>query len=69
MERAKTTPKDFFLWAGAMITLYASIVAFITLLFNYINFAFPDPLQYMGDPYSGGIPYQMASLIVLTPVF
>ncbi|MBP9711183.1 MAG: hypothetical protein KBD50_02920 [Candidatus Pacebacteria bacterium] len=69
MERAKTTPKDFFLWAGAMVSLYAGIVAFITLLFNYINFTFPDPLQYLGDPYSSGIPYQMATLIVLTPVF
>src|SRR3989344_9571800 len=69
MERAKTTPKDFFLWAGAMITLYAGVVAFITLLFNYINYTFPDPLRYYTDPYSSGIPYQMASLIVLTPVF
>jgi hypothetical protein len=69
MERAKTTPKDFFLWAGAMITLYASVVAFITLLFNYINYTFPDPLRYYTDPYSSGIPYQMATLIVLTPVF
>lgn len=69
MERAKTTPKDFFLWAGAMVSLYAGTVAFITLLFNYINVAFPDPLHYVGDPYSGGIPEQMAILIVLTPVF
>jgi hypothetical protein len=69
MERAKTTPKDFFLWAGAMVSLYAGIVAFITLLFNYITYTFPDPLSYQGDPYSSGIPYQMAMLIVLTPVF
>jgi len=69
MDKAKTTPKDFFLWAGAMVSLYAGIVAFITLLFNYITYTFPDPLQYQGDPYSSGIPYQMAMLIVLTPVF
>lgn len=66
---AHATPKDFFLWAGAMITLYAGVVSFITLLFSYINYAFPDPLRYYGDPYSGSIPYAMASLIVLTPVF
>lgn len=65
----KTTPKDFFLWAGAMISLYGGIVAFITLLFNYINYAFPDPLRYTPDPYSGGMPYQMASLIILAPLF
>lgn len=71
MDKAKTTPKDFFLWVGAMLTLYGGVIAFITLLFNYINHAFPDPLRYSnyGDPYSSGISYQMASLIVLTPVF
>lgn len=69
MDKPKTTPKDFFLWAGAMITLYTSVFAFITLLFNYINYVFPDPLSYQPYPYSGGIPYQMSSLIVLVPVF
>lgn len=69
MEKPKTTPKDFFLWAGAMIALYSGVVAFITLLFQYINYTFPDPLRYYGDPYSSPIPYAMASLIVLTPVF
>ncbi|MBC7836315.1 hypothetical protein H7X87_00865 [Acetobacteraceae bacterium] len=69
MDKPKTTPKDFFLWAGAMLTLYGGVVAFIALIFNYINYAFPDPLRYWGDPYQGGISYQMASLIVLTPVF
>lgn len=69
MEKPKTTPKDFFLWAGAMVALYAGVVAFITLLFQYINYTFPDPLRYYGDPYSSPIPYAMASLIVLTPTF
>ena len=69
MEKPKTTPKDFFLWAGAMVALYAGVVAFITLLFQYINYTFPDPLRYYSDPYSSPIPYAMASLIVLTPVF
>src|SRR3989344_1914430 len=68
MDRPKATPKDFFLWAGAMVTLYVGVVSLITLLFNYINYTFPDPLQYYSDPYSSGIPYAMASLIVLTPV-
>lgn len=58
------------MWAGAMVTLYGGVVAFIMLLFTYINYAFPDPLRYSsGDPYQGGVSYQMASLIVLTPVF
>ena len=70
MDKPKVTPKDFFLWAGAMIALYASVVAFVTLFFSYINFAFPDPLQYYtSDPYSGGASYQMATLLVLFPVY
>ncbi|MBI2612732.1 hypothetical protein HYW59_02880 [Candidatus Kaiserbacteria bacterium] len=68
MDRPKVTPKDFFLWAGAMVALYGSVISFIALLFEYINHTFPDPLDYYVDPYSGGIRFAMASLIVLVPV-
>ncbi|OGG63333.1 hypothetical protein A3D66_02635, partial [Candidatus Kaiserbacteria bacterium RIFCSPHIGHO2_02_FULL_50_9] len=68
-QNKKITPKDFFLWAGAMVSLYASVFSFIWLLFNYIDYAFPNVLEYRSDPYAGGMPYQMASLIVLVPVF
>ncbi|MBL8158616.1 hypothetical protein JNK62_03740 [bacterium] len=69
MTNPKVTPKDFFLWAGAMVSLYGSVVAFITLVFSYINYVFPDPLAYYTvDVFSGGMRFQMASLIVLVPV-
>lgn len=68
MEHTKTTPKDFFLWAGAMIALYGGVVAFIALVFDYIDYTFPDPLSYYADPYSS-ISYEMAALIVLAPLF
>lgn len=64
---SKTTAKDFFLWAGAILTLYVGITSFLTLAFEYINYAFPDPLAYYGDPFSGSIRFAMASLIVLAP--
>lgn len=64
MNPAKTTPKDFFLWLGALVALYGSITSFITLLFSYINYAFPDPLAYLGDPYGGSVRFAMATLIV-----
>lgn len=67
MNTAKTTPKDFFLWLGALIALYGSITSFITLLFEYVNTAFPDPLAYYGDPYGGAVRTAMATLIVLVP--
>lgn len=68
METAKTTPKDFFLWLGALISLYGSISAFLALSFDYINRAFPDPLAYYGDPYGGDAHVAMATIIVLTPI-
>ena len=68
MENNKTTPGDFFLWLGALVSLYASVVAFLSLMFDYINYAYPDPLAYLGNAYSGPIPYEMASLIVFTPI-
>lgn len=64
---SKTTPKDFFLWAGAMIALYLSVVAFITLLFEYINYVFPDANAYYADPFSSAMRFSMAALIVLVP--
>lgn len=63
---AKTTPKDFFLWAGAMVSLFGSIGAFIGLVFDYINYAFPDPLAYYAsNPYESGVAYEMSSFIIL----
>ena len=64
----KVTPKDFFLWAGAMVALYGSVIALIALLFEYIDRTYPDSLEHYVDPYSGGIRFAMASLIVLVPV-
>ncbi len=66
----KVTPKDFFLWLGAVVSLYTSVGAFITLYFQYINAAFPDALNDYGvDPYSSSIRFAIASLIVFFPLF
>ncbi len=64
---SKTTPKDFFLWLGAIIALYGSVTSFIALLFEYINYTFPDALASYGDPYGGAVRLSMAALIVLVP--
>lgn len=70
MDKPKITPKDFFLWAGAMVAFYWSVIAFIFLLFNYINYAFPNALSYYpANPYESGISHQMASIIVLFPLY
>lgn len=70
MDKPKTTPKDFFLWAGAILALYVAVFNYIALLWDYINYAFPDPLAYYpSDPYQSGISWEMATLIVLSPLF
>ena len=69
MDKPKTGPKDFFLWAGAMLALYVSVFSFLALFFNYIDIAFPDALNSYVDPYSSAIRLAMASLVVLFPVY
>lgn len=69
MHMHKVTPKDFFLWAGAMIALYVSVGSFLTLFFNYIDAAFPDKVLMYMDPYSGAVRFAIASLIVLFPLY
>lgn len=64
---SKTTPGDFFFWAGLLVALIGSVVSLTTLLFSYINFAFPDPLAYYGDPYGSDVRVAMASVIVFIP--
>lgn len=69
MDKPKTTAKDFFFWAGAMVAFYWSVIAYIYLVFDYINYAFPNALSYYpSDPYQSGISYEMASVIVLLPI-
>lgn len=70
MDKPKTTAKDFFLWAGALVTFYWSTIAYILLTFDYINYTFPNALNYYPvDPYQSGISYEMASIIVLFPIY
>ncbi len=68
MDKPRVTPKDFFIWAGAMIALYASVFSLVSLLFEYINFIYPDALNAYVDPYSSGMRYDIASLMVLFPL-
>lgn len=70
MDKPRVTPKDFFLWAGAMIALYWSVISFIYLIFNYIDYTFPIPVSYAPvDPYESGVGYEMASIIVMLPIY
>ena len=70
MDKTRVTPKDFFLWAGAMVALYWSVISFIFLVFNYIDYTYPDALSNTPiDPYQSGVGHEMASIIVLFPLY
>ena len=69
-NKPKVTPKDFFLWLAAMVTLYWSATALILLIHQYIDVTFPDASQvYYGDPFSGTIRFAIASLIIVFPLY
>ena len=68
----KTSPKDVFLHLLSILTLYTSGVAFLVLVFQYVNILFPDILE--GGYYAltgarAAIRWSIASLIVVFPVY
>ncbi|MHB8652159.1 MAG: DUF5671 domain-containing protein [Minisyncoccota bacterium] len=67
-QKPKTTPKDFFLHLGAIVALYLSVWAIISLLFEIINYAFPRPFDYLAYS-SGDISWQVAMLIIAFPTY
>lgn len=64
-----STPKDFFLHLLAIVTLYVSVVSFMSLLFQYINIQFPDALNFYYTSALDSIRWSTASLIVMYPVY
>lgn len=67
-----TTPKDFFLNLGWLITLYGSVISLINLLFETINRSFPDVLNYQSytlGTYDTSLRLSIACLIVFFPVY
>ncbi|MDA1038191.1 MAG: DUF5671 domain-containing protein [bacterium] len=60
--------RDFFLHLLAFITLYWSMIALLTILFQVINKLLPDVLQY-ADPTSGPLRWGLSGVIVAYPVF
>ena len=51
-NKIKTTPKDFFVFIGSMIALYASAVSLLNLLFEIINSFISDALNFSYDNFS-----------------
>lgn len=68
MNEKNTTAKDFFIHFGALVTLYATVISLVSLLFAIINQVFPDSVSwYGGDSYT--IRWTISSLIIVFPVY
>lgn len=64
----RNLPRDLFLHLLAMFTLYWSAISFVTMLWQYINYFFPDALHYSVG-LSGPLRFAVSSLIIVFPVF
>jgi hypothetical protein len=66
----RNIPRDLFLHLLAIVTLYWSAVSFVTLLWQYIDYFFPDALNYFYYAgFTGAIRFAVSSLIIVFPVF
>ncbi len=64
----KTYPRDVFMHLLNTIALYVSVFSALNLVFDYINVAFPDPLNPYYDP-SGSIRWSLSLFIIIFGVF
>ncbi len=67
MDTQKSTPRDVFMHLLHVVTLYVSAGSAITLLFQYINLLFPDPLS-PNHGMADAIRWALSILFVLYPV-
>lgn len=65
----KTTPKDFFSHLLGFAALYAGIVSFLALVFSYIDFLWPDPLNFYYAEVLNQVRLSSSVLLVIFPVF
>ena len=70
-EIKRNIPRDVFLHLLAIVTLYWSAVSFVTLLWQFVNYFFPDVLNryYNYIAFTGTIRFAVSSLIIVFPVF
>ncbi|HQK63955.1 MAG TPA: DUF5671 domain-containing protein [Candidatus Staskawiczbacteria bacterium] len=70
-EIKRNLPRDLFLHLLAIVTLYWSAISFVTLLWQYVNYFFPDTLvsYYYYGGISGPMRFAISSLIIVFPVF
>jgi len=69
-EIKRNLPRDVFLHLLAIVTLYWSAVSFVALMWQYVNYFFPDVLNYVYTAgFNEAIRFAVASLIIVFPIF
>lgn len=64
----KADPKDIFLHLLSIITLYASAVAFLTLVFQYVNYTFPAQYESI-DSDLAAMRWAISALVIMFPAY
>lgn len=66
----KSRVRDFFLYLLTIIALYFSVGTFINMLFEYIDYLFPDKAQYYSFiSSSNSIRFSVATLLIVFPIY
>ena len=65
----KSTPRDVFIQLLGIITLYASVISFIALLWQLVNIWLPDPLNFYRASAVSAIRWSGSVLVVMFPVY
>ena len=69
-EIKRNIPRDLFLHLLAIVTLYWSAISFVTLLWQYVNYFYPDNLNsYYFQGIAGLIRFSVSSLVIVFPIF
>lgn len=66
-----STAKDIFLHLLSVITLYGSVIALVTILFQLINIYLPDPAssRYAIEGAKSSIRFSISALVVMFPIY
>lgn len=70
-KRPGTTARDVFFYLLMIVTLYIAVIAFITLLINFVNYVYPSQTEfdYAASFAGSAILNSMAAVIVAWPIY
>ncbi len=67
-KQVRSTARDVFFYLLMIVTLYISVISFITMLFQFVNILLPSPFEYFDGIY-GALRVATAALFVSWPIY